>query len=389
VTTTEAGTPPFLFGPEHQAFEESVWALARKEFYDGYLERGTSDEMCWPQLKTLGRHKLLGLNLPEEVGGQDADPVSIGLACEQMARADFNVSYLIFGSLLARGLFTDLPAEVSYPVLKKLVDGDEVISLALTEPRGGSDASGTTVRARPEDGGYRLFGEKSSITLGAFATNAIVVATVDPALRSRGTRRFLVSLDDPTISRQRFKDVGFRPLSRVALTFDGTFVPDSHELKSDTSGVAAQLGDFDLTRALLGLMVLGAARRAIDTTIEWVRQREVFGQPISRYQGVSFTLAEHDTQLEAARWLCYRTLALRAANLPHAREAAMCKWWCPQLAVRAINDCIVLHGHIGWSAEMPLQQLLLDVSGLQIGDGTPQIQKLVIARHLIGRDFTG
>lgn len=389
MTTIDAGATPFLFGPEHQAFEESVWAFARREFYDGYLERGTSDEMCWPQLKALGQHNLLGLNLPEEVGGQDADPISIGLACEQMARADFNVSYLIFGSLLARGLFTDLPAEVSYPVLKPLVAGDEVISLALTEPRGGSDASGTTVRARPADGGYTLHGEKSSITLGAFATNAIVVATVDPALRSRGTRRFLVPLDDPTISRQRFKDVGFRPLSRVALTFDGTFVQASHELKSDTSGVAAQLGDFDLTRALLGLMVLGAARRAIDSTVEWVRQREVFGQPISRYQGVSFTLAEHDTQLEAARWLCYRTLALRAANLPHAREAAMCKWWCPQLAIRAINDCIVLHGHIGWSAEMPLQQLLLDVSGLQIGDGTPQIQKLVIARQLIGRDFTG
>jgi carbon monoxide dehydrogenase subunit G len=100
---------------------------------------------------------------------------------------------------------------------------------------------------------------------------------------------------------------------------------------------------------------------------------------------VSFTIAEHDTQLEAARWLCYRALGLRAQGRPHTREAAMCKWWAPRLAVQAINDCIVLHGHVGWSMEMPLQQTLLDVSGLQIGDGTPQIQKLVIARELKGR----
>lgn len=122
---------------------------------------------------------------------------------------------------------------------------------------------------------------------------------------------------------------------------------------------------------------------------EWVVEREAFGQTISHYQGVSFTLAEHDTQLEAARWLCYRALALRSAGKPHTREAAMCKWWAPQVAMAAINDCIVLHGHVGWSMEMPLVQLLLDVSGLQIGDGTPQIQKLVIARQLLGRENVG
>ena len=105
-------------------------------------------------------------------------------------------------------------------------------------------------------------------------------------------------------------------------------------------------------------------------TIEWVKDREAFGRPIAGFQGVSFTIAEHDTKLEAARWLCYRALGMRAQGLRHTREAAMCKWWAPRLAVEAINDCIVLHGHVGWSLEMPLQQMLLDVSGLQIGDGT-------------------
>lgn len=363
--------------------------LARREFHDGYLARATSDDMCWAELKQLGRHGLLGMPLPVELGGQHADPITVGIACEQIAKADFNLSYFVFGSVLAKVLLTGLPHEVAHPLVRSITAGDRLLALALTEPRGGSDASGTSVRARPVDGGYQLFGEKTSVTLGMHASHAIVVATTEPGTGSRGTRRLLVPLDDPSVSRQRFTDLGFRPLSRAGLIFDGTFVPADHELTGSGSGLSAVLSDFDLTRTLLGLMVIGAARRAIESTIDWVREREAFGRPIAGFQGVSFPLAEHDTQLEAARWLCYRTLGLRAAGLPHTREAAMCKWWAPRLAIQAINDCIVLHGHVGWSAEMPLQQLLLDVSGLQIGDGTPQIQKLVIARHLIGRQYVG
>jgi len=379
----------FGFSPEHQAFEESVATLARREFHDGYLARAASDDMCWPELAQLGRHGLLGLSLPEDAGGQGADPVTVGIACEQMAKADFNLSYLIFATVLAQGVLTGLPEPVARPIVRAVTAGEQLLALALTEPRGGSDASATSVRARPVPGGYLLSGEKTSVTLGMHAAHAIVVATCDPDAGSRGTRRLLVALDDPTVTRQRIADPGFRPLSRASLTFDDTFVPAEHEIAGTGSGLAALLADFDLTRTLLGLMVVGAARRAMEATIEWVRDREAFGSPIARFQGVSFNLAEHDTQLEAARWLCYRTLGLRAAGLPHTREAAMCKWWAPRVAVQAINDCIVLHGHVGWSTEMPLQQLLLDVSGVQIGDGTPQIQKLVIARQLIGRRYVG
>lgn len=387
----QSSTPDsvFIFAPEHREFEESVRTLARRQFHDGYLQRATTDDMCWDELAELGRHGLLGMGLAAELGGQDADPITRGIACEQVARADFNLAYLVFGSELAAALVRGLPAELAHPLVRDVSAGRRLIALALTEPRGGSDASGTSVRAHPVEGGYRLSGEKTSVTLGMHASHAITVATVDPGAGSRGTRRFLVPLEDPSIGRQSFADPGFRPLSRAALSFDDTFVPDNHEMKDAGSGLSAVLSDFDLTRTLLGLMVIGAARRAIDATVEWVRERKAFGRPIAGFQGVSFTLAEHETQLEAARWLCYRALGLRTAGLPHTREAAMCKWWAPRVAVQAINDCIVLHGHVGWSTEMPLQQLLLDVSGLQIGDGTPQIQKLVIARHLIGRNYVG
>lgn len=380
---------PFLFTEEQQQFERIVSQLVRREFLESYLERATSDEMCWSALEALGRHGLVGMSLPVELGGQDADAVTRGIACEQVAYGDFNLSYFALTSELAGAVASGLPREISEPIVREVVAGRDMIAMALTEPRGGSDASGISLRATAVPGGYRLDGEKTSVTLGMHASYAIVVATTEPGGGSRSTKRFLVRLNDSTITRQRLIDPGFRPLSRASLFFDGTFVPEDHEMKAAGSGVAATLADFDLTRTLLGLMTIGAARRAIDMAVVWARDRETFGQPIAAYQGVSFTIAEHHTQLEAARWLCYRTLGLRDAGLPHTKEAAMCKWWAPRLAVRAINDCIVIHGHVGWSAEMPLQQMLLDVSGLQIGDGTPQVQKLVIARHLIGRKYVG
>jgi cyclohexanecarboxyl-CoA dehydrogenase len=171
--------------------------------------------------------------------------------------------------------------------------------------------------------------------------------------------------------------------------FDGTFVPTHRLLGAPGRSIQTVLAEFDFSRPALALMCVGAALGAIERTMAYAKEREVFGQPISRYQGVSFPLAEHVTVLEGIRWLSYRALALRDAGMPHTTEAAMVKWWAPRAAVEAISDCVITHGHVGYSMEMPFMQLLNDVAGLQIGDGTPQIQKLIIARHMFGRAFSG
>ena len=149
------------------------------------------------------------------------------------------------------------------------------------------------------------------------------------------------------------------------------------------------MNEFDLTRTLIAFMVVGIAQRAIDLTIEHIKTRTSFGKPLSHYQGVTFPIAEHLTYLTAIRALATSTLEARSNARPHTVEAAMLKWWAPQVGFQAVQDCIVLHGHVGWSEEMPLQALLRDVSGFQIGDGTPQIQKLIIARSAIGREVMG
>jgi cyclohexanecarboxyl-CoA dehydrogenase len=137
---------------------------------------------------------------------------------------------------------------------------------------------------------------------------------------------------------------------------------------------------FDFSRALIGLQVLGAAQASLDESWAYVQAREAFGAPLARNQGVTFPLAEAETLVEAARRLCYHALQLKDAGQPHTAAAAMCKWLAPKTAVDAVHQCLLTHGHYGWSLDLPHQQRLRDIMGLEIGDGTAQIMKLVIAR---------
>ena len=140
---------------------------------------------------------------------------------------------------------------------------------------------------------------------------------------------------------------------------------------------------FDFSRALIGLQCLAVARVSLAETWAYVKDRKAFGRPLADNQGVTFPLAEAETMVEAARLLCYRTLAAKDAGAPHTREAAMCKWWAPKLAFEVVQTCLLLHGHAGYSNELPFEQRLRDVFGLQIGDGTAQIMKLIIAREAL------
>jgi cyclohexanecarboxyl-CoA dehydrogenase len=150
-------------------------------------------------------------------------------------------------------------------------------------------------------------------------------------------------------------------------------------------GFASVMHHFDFSRPALGLLCLGAARASLEEAIAFATEREAFGQPIVNFQGVSFPLAEHATYLEAARWLCYRALWLRATGQHHTGVASMSKWWPPVVAKDAIEASMKIHGHLGYSAELPLQQRLRDVIAYLVADGTAEIQKRVIARDLVRR----
>jgi cyclohexanecarboxyl-CoA dehydrogenase len=373
------GQAPFTFSDEHLHFRDTVRGFARSKFAASYHTRAQSKEFPASEYRLLAEQGLLGMTIPERLGGQGGDEIAYGIAMEELAWADFNLADLILLPSIAVQLLIDAEAELAQEVAAGVADGTRHLGLGLTEPGAGSDAANLKVRAVPEPGGWRLYGEKTSITSAEYLDCAVIFA-VTPA---GGSTAFLVELDD-TVSRQRFRDPGLHPVGRGSLTFDGTFVREEHRISPEGRGFHHVMHRFDLSRPIIGLMACGAAQRALDMTIEYVKERTAFGRSISHYQGVSFVLAEIDTRLELTRALAYRTLGLRIAGLPHTREAAMVKWFGPTAAVEAIRECAILHGHYGWSDEMPFQQLLRDVSNLEIADGTPQIQKLVIARRLLG-----
>jgi len=270
-----------------------------------------------------------------------------------------------------------------------MIEGREIIAFGLTEPEAGSDAAAIRTVAVPVPGGWRLSGEKNSVSSLNAAAATLVFARHPNTERASGISAFLVESDLPGVSVSMFTDMGQLPCGRGTLHMDDVFVPDECLVGEEGRAFALMLSHFDYSRAAIGLQALGAARASLAETYLYVRERRAFGRPIAAYQGVSLPLAEHATLVEAARWLCYRTLWLRQAGQPHTVEAAMCKWWAPVVAKNAIEACLLAHGHYGWSDEMPFQQRFRDVFGYQIGDGTAQIQKQIIATHLIGPEVRG
>ena len=240
--------------------------------------------------------------------------------------------------------------------------------------------------ARRQDDGWILNGTKSmSFALHAGAT--VVFARTEEGRRGRGISAFLVELDRDGITRTAANDMGTLAVGRGFVDFDDVWIPDENLLGAEGKAFTEVMQGFDFSRALIGLQVIGTAKVTLDETWDYTSKRQAFDQPVSKFQGVSFPLAEADTLLTAARVLCHKTLSLKDAGQTHTKEAAMCKWWAPKVAYDVINQCLLSHGQFGYLKDRPIEQRLRDVLGLQIGDGTAQIMKLIIARQNLGREY--
>lgn len=392
--TDAAPPPPVFFAPDYDEFARWVRDFAAP-YADGYLDRAHREDFPWNLAQKMAAQGLLGLGVSERFGGQgrigeELTKVHLGIAHEELAYADFYLSQLAYtnnltGPLLERFLEPDVAAAW----VPGIVEGQHIVALGLTEPGSGSDAMAMRMRAERVGGGWKLNGEKTSITFAPHANAMITFAKVrGETEETSGVTAFLVPLDSPGVSMQKFHDPGWKPLGRAGVFLDDVVVPDHLVLGGLGNGFRLVMAEFDYTRSVIGLMSTGVARKALDMTIEHVKARHTFGRPVAANQGVSFPIAEHATQLEAARWLTYRALSLADADKPFTKEAAMTKLMATDVSLRTIRDCIVLHGHLGYSEELPLQAMLRDISGLEIGEGTPQIQKVVISRALLGREVT-
>ncbi|MDR3453445.1 MAG: acyl-CoA dehydrogenase family protein [Rhodoferax sp.] len=372
---------------DQKALQETARRFARERLLPDYQKREKLGVLDRNLIAEMGRLGLLGTDLPEELGGLGVDAVTTGLIAEELAYGDFNVSAVPVGiSLNAAILIRHAQPDIVREWVPRMTRGEAIVAICLTEPRGGSDASNLQLKARRDGDHYVINGEKTSITFADRADAYLIFArTGKPDEGAKGVSAFFIPGDTPGISRTHFDDVGSTIIGRGSVFFDDVRIPASHRLGDEGKGFTQVMQGFDYSRALIGLQCCGAAQASLDEAWAYSKEREAFGRPIGQFQGVSFPLAEGESQIAAVRQLCYHALSLRDAGLQHTAEAAMCKWMGPRNAFDVIHQCLLTFGHYGWSKDLPHQQRMRDVMGLEIGDGTAQVMKLIIARERIGR----
>ncbi len=376
-----------LLTDDQQSLRDLARRFAREKLRPDYQKRESEAGLDRALYREMGRLGLVGVDLPEEFGGLGQSGVTAGILIEDIAYGDFNVSYLqLLASLMGMILVRNANPELARHWVRRLTAGEVILGLGLTEPRGGSDAANLTLKAERDGSHYVLHGEKASMSFSDQADAAVVFArTGELSEGARGVSAFMVPLDLPGIQRTRYDDLGSALVGRGSVFFDGVRIPADHLLGDEGKGFTQVMQGFDYSRVLIALECVAAAQASIDETWAYVQEREAFGRPLAQYQGVTFPVVEFETLIAATRQLCYHALELRDAGRPHTAEAAMVKWLGPKTAFDAIHQCLLTFGHYGWSKDLPHQQRLRDVMGLEIGDGTAQIMKLVIARERIGR----
>ena len=323
----------YALSEQQQAFQETAKRFAKDKLGPHYQRRAREHRIDRAMLKQMGSLGLIGADLPEKYGGLGESSVTAGIIVEQIAYGDFNASYVqLLASLLGGMLAEHASPEIAQEWLPQVARGEKIIGLGLTEPRGGSDAANLILRAEKSGNGYRLNGEKTSMSFSDQCDAAVIFARTGKVEDgARGVSAFFVDLAQSGITRTHFDDIGTKPVGRGSVFFDDVFIPAECLMAEENKGFSKIMSGFDYSRALIGLECIGPAQASVDEAWQYSTERLAFERPIAQFQGVSFPLAEAETQLTMMRQLCYYTLSLRDRGLAHTAEAAMCKWYVPKV----------------------------------------------------------
>ncbi|MBV8453974.1 MAG: acyl-CoA dehydrogenase family protein [Deltaproteobacteria bacterium] len=377
----------FALDSEQELLRRMLADFASRELAPHYMERDADHDLPRGIVRKLGELGLCAPMTEPQYGGQGLNYVALGIAHEEIARGDFNAAYVLLLSALVGAIISSHGNErQKQMMLPPICRGEHVAALAVTESGGGSDAAHVKLAARRDGDSYVLDGEKTSISFASWADTALVMArTGSYEAGARGVSSFYVDLHAPGVTRNRFRDLGSRAIGRGQIFFDSVRIAAETRIGEEGAGFIEVMQGFDFSRALIGLMCIGAAQQSVEETCKYVAERNAFGGSLARFEGVSFPLAEAAVKLRAARLLCYEALWLKDQGKQHGWIAAGAKWWAPELAAQVLHQCLLLHGHLGFSLDLPHQQRMRDVIGLEIGDGTAQIMKLLVAREIIGQ----
>jgi alkylation response protein AidB-like acyl-CoA dehydrogenase len=379
----------FSFTDEQQQLRRSVREFAESEIAPHVMEWDEASRFPEELIPKLGEMGLMGVIFPEENGGAGLGYIEYAVVIEELSRVDGSVGLIVaaHNSLCVNHIFKFGTPEQRKKYVEPLAQGKKLGCWSLTEPQAGSDAGGTKTTAERKDGGWMLNGSKTFITNGHYADVCVAMAVTDKSKGTKGISAFIVERNTPGFrAGKKENKLGMRASDTSEVIFSDCFVPNANLLGEEGQGFVNTLQVLDGGRISIAALALGMAQGAYEAAAAYAKQRKQFGKTISQFQAIQFKLADMATEIDAARCLVYRAAWLADQNGPRfTKESSMAKLYAGEVGVRVANEAVQIFGGYGFVKDYPAEKFYRDSKLCTIGEGTSEIQRMVIARELLGR----
>ena len=376
----------FDLTPEQKQVRDVARDFAQAELGDKIAPFDERHEFPHAIVAKLGPLGFLGVLVPEEYGGAGLDYVSYALIVEELNRGDASVGITMWAhnSLCTNHVTLFASPAQKAKWLPRLAHGEILGAWGLTEPGSGSDAAALRTRAERRDGGYVLNGSKAFITNASVGALAVVMARTDPTKGAKGISAFVVEKGTPGFSAGTpYRKLGLHASDTAELIFEDARVPADHVLGAEGQGFVQAMQVLEGGRIAMAAMAVGIAQAAVDAAVKYMKQRTAFGKTLAEFNGLQGMIAELATEVEVARLLLLRAAYLKDSGRPAMHAAAMAKVFASEAAMKAATKAVQIHGGAGYITEFPVERIFRDAKLTEIGEGTSEVQRLVIAREIL------
>jgi len=375
----------FNLTEQQKLFQKVIREFCEKEIKPIASKIDQEEYFPFELYKKMGKMGLMGMTVPQEYGGAGIDKVSYMIALEEISRycGSTGLTVEAHNTLGCGYIYEHGSEEQRKKYLPNYTNGENFAALAITEPNAGSDVAGLQTTAVLNKDEWVINGTKQFITSGDIAGVTIVMAKTDKDKGAKGISAILVEKDTEGFKVGQLEDkLGLRGSRTAELIFEDCRVPKENLLGELNKGFYGVMDTLDRGRTAVGAMSVGIARGALEDSLEYAQQRQQFGRPIGKFQAIRWMIADMATDIDAARLLVYRAAFLEDNKLPYSKEGAMAKLFASEIAMRATNKAIQIFGGYGYTREYPVERYFRDVKLCQIGEGTSEVQRIVISKRL-------
>ncbi len=383
---SEAGGVEFGLTESQRAVQEVVRAFAENELRPVVMRYDESQEFPFPIVQRLSELGFMGMTFPESLGGAGLSDLEAVVIIEELARVDPSVALTVasHNSLCAGHIMLYGSEAQREAFIPDLASGRKLGAWGLTEPGSGSDSGGMRTAARRDGPDWVISGSKTFITQGSVGSTYVILAKTDPGKEKKGITAFILEkgMKGFTVGKKENK-LGMRCSDTATLLLDEVRVPGSNLIGNPGDGFPQAMKVLEGGRIGIAALSVGIAQGALDASLKYARERKQFGAPLAEFQAIQWKLADMATDIAAARALTFRAAWLKSSGQPFGTEAAHAKYFASEAAVRATNEAVQIHGGYGFIKDYPVEKLYRDVKLMTIGEGTSEVQKMIISRSLL------